>query len=128
MNKGLVSLAVGTFALGITEFMMMGILVNLAKDLSVSVAQAGHLISAYASGVCVGAPVLLFARKFRLKTIMMALAAIIALGNLFATFAPNFWTLFAARFISGLPHGAYFGVGAIVARKLASSGKEVSAV
>lgn len=128
MNKGLIALALGTFALGITEFLMMGILVNLAQDLSVSVGEAGHLISAYATGVCVGAPVLLFARKFKLKTIMMALAALIAIGNLCAAFSPSYWTLFASRFISGLPHGAYFGVGAIVARKLAVPGKEVSAV
>lgn len=128
MNKGLVSLSVGTFALGITEFMMMGILVSLAGSLGVSVAQAGHLISAYAMGVCVGAPVLLFARKLKLKNIMLILAAMIALGNLAAAFAPNFWTLFAARFVCGLPHGAYFGVGAIVARKLADPGKEVTAV
>lgn len=121
-------MALGTFALGITEFLMMGILVNLATDLSVSVAEAGHLISAYALGVCVGAPVLLFARKFKLKTIMMALAALIAVGNLCAALSPTYWTLFASRFISGLPHGAYFGVGAIVARKLAAPGKEVSAV
>ena len=118
----------GTFALGITEFLMMGILVNLANDLSVSVAQAGHLISAYASGVCVGAPALLFARKFRLKTLMLFLAGLIAVGNLCAALSPSYWTLFASRFVSGLPHGAYFGVGAIVARKLAAPGKEVSAV
>ena len=99
INKGLFALALGTFALGITEFLMMGILVNLAKDLSVSVGEAGHLISAYATGVCVGAP-----------------AALIAIGNLCAALSPSYWTLFASRFISGLPHGAYFGVGAIVAR------------
>lgn len=128
MNKGIFALALGTFALGITEFLMMGILVNLANDLSVSVAEAGHLISAYALGVCVGAPVLLFARKFKLKTIMMFLAGLIAVGNLCAALSPSYWTLFASRFISGLPHGAYFGVGAIVARKLADPGKEVSAV
>lgn len=128
MNKGLFALALGTFALGITEFMMMGILVSLSESLSVSVAQAGHLISAYATGVCFGAPALLFARKFRLKNIMLVLAAVIAAGNLFTALAPDFWYMFAARFISGLPHGAYFGVGAIVARKLAREGAEVSAV
>ena len=128
MNKGLIALALGTFALGITEFLMMGILVNLANDLGVTVGNAGHLISAYAMGVCIGAPALLFARKYRLKSIMMFLAALIVVGNLFAALAPTYWSLFAARLISGLPHGAYFGVGAIVARKLAAPGKEVSAV
>ena len=108
MNKGLIALALGTFALGITEFLMMGILVNLANELSVSVGTAGHLISAYATGVCIGAPALLFARKYRLKSIMLALSAMIAIGNLCAALSPSYWTLFASRLISGLPHGASF--------------------
>lgn len=128
MNKGLFALAMGTFALGIAEFLMMGILGELAQDLDVSISEAGHLISAYASGVCFGAPALLFVRKVKLKTIMLTLAAVIAIGNLFASLAPGYWWLFAARFISGLPHGAYFGVGAIVARRLAKPGHEVAAV
>lgn len=128
MKKGLLALAMGTFALGISEFLMMGILGKLAEDLDVSITNAGHLISAYATGVCVGAPALLFVRKVALKRIMLFLAGLIAVGNLFACLAPNYWCLFAARFISGLPHGAYFGVGAIVARRLADPGKEVSAV
>lgn len=128
MNKGLLALAMGTFALGISEFLMMGILGDLATNLGVSITEAGHFISAYVLGVCCGAPALLFSRKMALKKIMLILAAIITIGNLCASVAPNFWTLFSARFLSGLPHGAYFGVGAIVARKLAATGKEVSAV
>lgn len=128
MKKGLFALALGTFALGISEFLMMGILSNLAQDLDISISRAGHLISAYATGVCCGAPALLFARKIPLKRIMLILAATIAAGNLLAALSPDFWCLLAARFISGLPHGAYFGVGAIVARRLASPGREVSAV
>ncbi|MDE6268340.1 MAG: MFS transporter [Muribaculaceae bacterium] len=127
-KKGLLALAAGTFALGISEFVMMGILGNLAESMHVSISEAGHFISAYATGVCVGAPALLFARKMRLKTIMLILAAIISIGNLMAALAPNYWGLIVARFISGLPHGAYFGVGAIVARKLAAPGHETSAV
>lgn len=118
----------GTFALGISEFLMMGILGKIAGDLDVSISNAGHLISAYASGVCFGAPVLLFCRKMALRRIMLYLAALIAIGNLFAFLAPGYWALFAARFISGLPHGAYFGVGAIVARRLVKPGHEVAAV
>lgn len=128
MKKGLFALSMGTFALGISEFLMMGILGKLADDLGVTITEAGHLISAYATGVCVGAPALLFARKVPLKRIMLVLAAVIAVGNLFASLAPNYWSLFAARFISGLPHGAYFGVGAIVARRLSKPGYEVAAV
>lgn len=128
MNKGLFALASGTFALGIAEFLMMGILSNLAYDLDISISGAGHLISAYALGVCCGAPALLFARKVPLKRVMLILAGIITVGNLLAAVSPDFWCLFAARFISGLPHGGYFGVGAIVARRLARRGREVSAV
>lgn len=128
MNKGLFALALGTFALGIAEFLMMGILSNIAASMHVSVTQAGHFISAYATGVCFGAPALLFARKLPLKKLMAILAAVITIGNLGAALAPSYWTFLAARFVSGLPHGAYFGVGAIVARKLAAPGREVSAV
>lgn len=128
MNKSIIALALGTFALGIAEFLMMGILGKMAEDLGISVATCGHLISAYALGVCSGAVGLLFARKMELKKLLLLLSGIIALGNLAATFAPDFWTLMASRFVSGLPHGAYFGVGAIVARRLAPKGREVQAV
>lgn len=128
MNKGIFALAMGTFSLGITEFMMMGILSVLAADLGVSISDTGHLISFYALGVCVGAPVLPFARKMQLKTILLVLASLIAVGNALAALAPGYTALCAARFISGLPHGAFFGVGAIVARQLAGPGKTVSAV
>lgn len=126
--KSLIALAIGTFALGISEFLMMGILGNISGSLGVSITDAGHLISAYATGVCVGAPALLFFRKTPLKKIMLALAALIAIGNLLAFISSGYWMLFAARFISGLPHGAYFGVGAIVARRLVEHGHEVGAV
>ena len=128
MNKGLIALAMGTFALGISEFLMMAILSHIAAAMDISVSRAGLFITAYASGVCCGAPALLFARKIPLKRLMLILSALIAAGNLLAAIAPGFITFFIARFISGLPHGAYFGVGAIVARKLARQGKEASAV
>lgn len=127
-KKGLFALALGTFALGITEFMTMGILGDLAQSMDISISKAGRFISAYALGVCFGAPALLFVRKMDLRRLMLYLAAMIAVGNALAAFAPGYWTLCIARFISGLPHGAYFGVGAIVARKLASPSKAVSAV
>lgn len=127
-NKGLLSLALGTFALGISEFAMMGMLGALAHDLGITIPQAGHLISAYAAGVCCGAPALLFARSMDLKKLMLLLAALITAGNLMAALAPGYWWLMGARFISGLPHGGFFGVGAIVARKLAAQGRGASAV
>ncbi len=124
MQKDLTALALGTFALGIAEFLMMGILGNIAGSMNVSISQAGWFISSYAIGVCCGAPALLFARKIPLKRLMLLFAAVIAVGNLMAAFAPGFVTFCVARFISGVPHGAYFGVGAIVARKLAAPGKQ----
>lgn len=128
MKKSLIALAFGTLGLGIAEFVMMGILPDVAAEMHVSIPKAGHLISAYAIGVCVGAPTLILARRFPLKHILLALVALIMAGNIFAALSPNFWTLIAARFISGLPHGAYFGVASIVASKLADPGKGSAAV
>lgn len=128
MKKSLVALAFGTLGLGIAEFVMMGILPDVAHDMHTSIPMAGHLISAYALGVCVGAPLLVLARKFPLKHILLVLVGLIMLGNCCAAAAPNYWLLMAARFISGLPHGAYFGVASIVADKLADKGKGTEAV
>lgn len=104
----LLALAVGTFALGIAEFSMMGILGDVAKELDISVDKAGHLISAYSLGVAVGAPMLIFLRKLPLRTVLMILAGVIAVGNTFAALSPGYVALLVSRFISGLPHGAFF--------------------
>ena len=128
MKKSLIALAFGTLGLGIAEFVMMGILPDVAKDLGISIPVAGHFISAYALGVCVGAPVLILARKHPLKHILLALVTLMMVGNTCEALAPNYWVLLLARFISGLPHGAYFGVASIVAEKLADKGKGSEAV
>lgn len=128
MKKSLVALAFGTLGLGMAEFVMMGILPDVASDLHISIARAGNLISAYAFGVCVGAPGLVLARKLPLKHILLGLVGLIMLGNLCAALAPNFGFMLAARFVSGLPHGAYFGVASIVAEKLADRGRASQAV
>ena len=128
MKKSLIALAFGTLGLGIAEFVMMGILPDVAKDLGISIPVAGPFISAYALGVCVGAPVLILARKHPLKHILLALVTLMMVGNTCAALAPNYWVLLLARFISGLPHGAYFGVASIVAEKLADKGKGSEAV
>ena len=128
MKKSLIALAFGTLGLGIAEFTMMGILPYVANDLHVSISTAGHFISAYALGVCCGAPILLWARKYPLKHILLVLMALMLAGNLCAAVAPGYWMLLIARFVSGLPHGAYFGVGSIVAGKLADEGKGAEAV
>ena len=120
MKKSLVALAFGTLALGIAEFVMMGILPD--------VAEAGHLISAYAIGVCCGAPMLVVAYKYPLKNMLLVLACIILLGSTLAAFSVNYWILLVARFISGLPHGAYFGVASIVAVRLADERHKTGAV
>ena len=104
MKKSLIALAFGTLALGMSEFVMMGILPDIARSLGVSIPEAGHLISAYALGVCFGAPLtVLVARTRPLKQILLALTALIAVGNLCASLAPNYWMLMAMRFVSGPP-------------------------
>ncbi|WP_300729571.1 MFS transporter AraJ [uncultured Bacteroides sp.] len=129
MKKSLLALASGTLGLGIAEFVMMGVLPNVAQDLGISIPQAGHFISAYAIGVCVGAPLItLISRGRPLKQILLGLAMIYIIGNLFAALSPNYWTLLVMRFVSGLPHGAFFGAGSIVAEKVADKGKASQAV
>lgn len=129
MKKSLVALAFGTLGLGMAEFGMMSILSAVAAGLNLSVSKAGHFISAYAIGVCVGALALVFLSRGKgLKTLLIALMALMCLGNIMAVFAPNYEFMILARFISGLPHGGYFGVAGIVAKKLAAPGKQVEAV
>ena len=128
MKKGLFALALGTFTLGMTEFIIEGILTDVAHDMNVSIPQVGHLISIYALGVCAGAFSLILMHKYRPKNILMFLTSLITIGAAIASIAPSFWLLLCARFIQGLPHGAYFGTGAIVAVKIAKEGKGTSAV
>ncbi|WTO37603.1 MFS transporter [Streptomyces achromogenes] len=106
----------GAFGIGTTEFVMMGLLPDVADDLHISIPSAGHLVSAYALGVVIGAPLLaaLTARMSR-RTVLIALMALFVAGNALSAFAPGNASLLAARFLSGLPHGAFFGVGAVVA-------------
>lgn len=128
MKKSLVALAFGTLALGIAEFVMMGILPDVAASLGLTIPQAGHCISAYALGVCCGAPMLVVAHKYPLKNILLFLAALIFIGSTLAVASQNYAMLLAARFISGLPHGAYFGVASIVAVRLADEDRKASVV
>lgn len=128
MKKSLIALALGTFALGIAEFGMMGILGDVASEVGVSIVQAGHLISAYSLGVAIGAPGLIFLRRMPLRKLLLLLAALIAAGNALTALSPDFTTMLVARFIAGLPHGAFFGAGAIVCSELADKGKGATAV
>ncbi|OLP58398.1 MFS transporter [Xaviernesmea oryzae] len=114
------ALTLGGFGIGTGEFAIMGLLPDVARDTAVSVPTAGIVISAYALGVVIGAPVIaVLAARFSRHNVLLALMAIFALGNIASAFAPGFLTLVAARFFTGLPHGAYFGVAAIVAAGLA---------
>ena len=124
----MLALAIGTFALGIAEFAMMGILSAVARELDVSIVKAGNLISAYSAGVAIGAPGLVLLRRWPLKRLLLLLTAMIAVGNAAAALSPGYYTLLAARFVSGLPHGAFFGAGAIVCSRLADVGKGAQAV
>ncbi|MDM8177340.1 MULTISPECIES: MFS transporter [Olivibacter] len=129
MNKNLLPLTLGGLGIGITEFVMMGLLPDIARDLAVSIPKAGYLISAYALGVVIGAPLLVaIAGKYPPKNILIALMVMFTAFNAFSAFAPDFNSLFIARLLSGLPHGAFFGVGSVVASRIAKKGKEAQAV
>lgn len=126
--RGLIALAFGTLGLGIAEYVAMGLLPYWASDFNVSIAQSGHAISAYALGVAIGAFCIIVLRTLKLKTILILLILVHILGNVLTAFAPSFETMLGARFIAGLPHGAYFGVGSIIAQRLAARGKGTSAI
>ncbi len=122
-------LALGGFGIGTTEFVAMGLLPNIASDLTISESTASYVISAYALGVVVGAPVIaVLASRVSRRTLLIALMIAFTVGNALSLVAPSFGTLMAARFIAGLPHGAYFGVAALVAAHVAGPGRRAQAV
>ncbi|UYW02529.1 MFS transporter [Flavobacterium agricola] len=129
MNKGLIALAFGGLAIGMTEFTMMGILEVVATDLQISIPKAGNFIALYALGVVAGAPILvLFSSKFPPKKVLLFLMLLFFVFNALFSIAPEYYTLLTARFLSGLPHGAFFGVGTVVAARLAKPGKAAQAI
>ncbi|MDR6518145.1 DHA1 family inner membrane transport protein [Variovorax paradoxus] len=129
MPIALLALTAGAFGIGTTEFVIMGLLMQVSTDLHVSITAAGLLISGYALGVAVGAPVLTIAtRKLPRKTVLLALMAIFTLGNLACALAPNYEMLMAARVITSLAHGTFFGVGSVVATGLVPPERRASAI
>ncbi|WP_442895240.1 MFS transporter [Bradyrhizobium sp. AZCC 2230] len=125
----LFSLAMGGFAIGTTEFASMSLLPFFAADLHIDEPTAGHAISAYALGVVLGAPLIaVLGAKFARRTQLLALMAVFALGNALTALAPGFGAMVAARFLSGLPHGAYFGIAALVAASLVPQHRRSQAV
>ena len=123
------AMALGSFAIGTGEFAIMGLMPDIASNLQLSEPQVGHAISAYALGVMVGAPTLaILGAKLLRKHMLLLLMALYALGNLATAFAPSFGGLVAFRFISGLPHGAYFGIAAVVASSMVANNQRAGAV
>ena len=129
MPLSLLALAAGAFGIGTTEFIIMGLLTQVSEDLRVSIPTAGTLISGYAIGVAIGAPVLtLLTRGWPRKRLLLALMLIFIAGNAAAVFAPNYEWLMAARVLTSLTHGTFFGVGAVVATGLVAPEKKASAI
>jgi DHA1 family inner membrane transport protein len=129
VRRALLALAVGGFAIGTGEFVVLGLLPNVASDLHATIPQAGHLVSAYALGVVVGAPLLTVACvRLPRKVALVRLLGAMALGNLASALAPTFdWEL-GARFVTGLPHGAFFGVGSVAAANMVRASRRSAAM
>ncbi|MED5493976.1 MAG: MFS transporter [Pseudomonadota bacterium] len=125
----LLALAVGGFGIGTGEFVIMGLMPTIAADLGVTEPQVGHVISSYALGVVVGAPILaIFGSRLYRRHLLLLLMVFFALGNLASALAPDYHSLLLARFVAGLPHGAYFGVAALVAASLVAPNKRAAAI
>jgi len=128
-NPGIIALSIGAFGIGVTEFAPMGLLPVIAADLGVSIPSAGLLISAYALGVMIGAPLMtLTTGRIPRRTLLIGLAAIFTLGNLLAAISGSYGMLLAARVLTSFNHGAFFGVGSIVAASLVPAGRQAGAV
>jgi MFS transporter, DHA1 family, inner membrane transport protein len=129
MPLAVYALTAGAFGIGTTEFVIMGLLMQVAGDFGVSVSTAGLLISGYALGVVAGAPILTLAtRRLPRKTVLLALMLIFTIGNLACALAPNYEALMAARIVTALAHGTFFGVGSVVATSLVAPDRKASAI
>ena len=129
MIRQLFPLAIGGIALGSTEFMPMGLMRTMGESLALSDSQVGRFIAAYAIGVVVGAPTLVgLSTRFQPQRVLIALMLLFTLFNGLFAVMPSYSLLLVSRFFSGLPHGAFFGVGAIVAKQLAPKDKEAMAI
>lgn len=129
INFPLLALAIGAFAIGTTEFSPMGFLPQIAENLNISIPTAGMLITAYALGVMLGAPImtLWFGHFSRRKALILAMS-IFTVGNILAAIAPDYWGLMGARILTSLNHGVFFGIGSIVATSVVAKDKQASAV
>ncbi|SNS99398.1 MFS transporter, DHA1 family, arabinose polymer transporter [Geodermatophilus saharensis] len=129
MPRGLLALAIGAFGIGTTEFVVMGMLPEIADGLGVSVSAVGLLISAYAVGVVLGAPTLTaLGVRFPPRQTLVALMVVFVVGNALSALAPTYETLVAARVLTALAHGSFFGVGAVAARRLVAPERATQAI
>lgn len=129
INPPLIALSIGAFGIGVTEFAPMGMLPGIAADLGVSIPSAGLLVSAYAMGVLIGAPLMTLATaRVPRRYLLIGLMAIFTLGNLLSALATNYDTLLLARVVTSLNHGAFFGIGSIVAASVVPPEKRAGAV
>ncbi|CAN7483763.1 MFS transporter [Rhizobium leguminosarum] len=129
MPLALLVLALSSFAIGTTEFVIMGLLPEVAADLSVSIPQAGWLVTGYALAVAIGAPVMaVLTAKLKRRTALIALMAFFIAGNLLCALASDYWVLMIARVVTALCHGAFFGIGSVVAAGLVAEDRRARAV
>jgi len=129
MPLPLLALAVAAFGIGTTEFVIMGLLPDVARDLSVSIPAAGMLVSAYALGVTIGAPIVAIAvANMPRKKALMSLIGVFILGNLLCAIAPGYAVLMAARIVTAFCHGAFFGIGSVVAAGLVAPNRRAQAI
>jgi MFS transporter, DHA1 family, inner membrane transport protein len=129
MPLPLLALAIAAFGIGTTEFVIMGLLPNVARDLGVTIPAAGMLVSGYALGVTVGAPILaVVTAKMARKKALMSLIAVFIVGNLLCALAPNYWVLMGARIVTAFCHGAFFGIGSVVAADLVAPNRRAQAI
>ncbi|WP_324504014.1 MULTISPECIES: MFS transporter [Acidiphilium] len=125
----MIALIVASFAIGTSEFVIVGLVPELARDFAVSVPQAGYLVTAYALGVTFGSPfVAVLVGRWQRRTALISLMGVFVLGNALCALAPGYWTMMAARVITALSHGAFFGIGSVVAADLVPREKRARAV
>ena len=125
LNKKLMPLALGTFGLGMSEFVMMGILPEIASAMEVSIPTAGHFISIYAIGVIFGSVLMVFISKNQpLRNLLLGLMAVYTVGNVLTAIATTYDIMNLARFIAGIPHGSFFGIGVLATKQMAKKGHD----
>jgi DHA1 family arabinose polymer transporter-like MFS transporter len=128
-KKALLSLAIGGFGIGLTEFVIMGILPNIADSMQISISKAGHFIAIYALGVVIGGPFMArLTNNLSPKKTLLFLMVWFTVFNTLSSFSGNYWTMMLFRFLSGMPHGAFFGIGAVVSGYLTRPEKAAQAM